>query len=70
MFSYRSYIAIPVFFIFWIGYKVYFRTKVIPLEEVDLISGKREIDEEEEAYLEKQATLGPRNWRQKLWDAL
>jgi len=65
-----SYIGIPVFLILWIGYKLYFRTKVIPLNDVDILTGKREIDEEEEAYLRSQEEKGPRTWKQKFWDAL
>ncbi|GAB1517478.1 amino acid transporter [Rhizoctonia solani] len=55
---------------FFKAYKIYYKTKVIPPREVDLITGKREIDEEEEQYLAQQAALGPRTWKQKLWDAL
>jgi amino acid transporter len=55
---------------FWAGYKLWYRTKVIPSEKVDLLSGKREIDEEEERFLENEAKKGPRTWRQKLWDSL
>ncbi|KAG8719791.1 hypothetical protein FRC08_001978 [Ceratobasidium sp. 394] len=65
-----SYIGAPVFFFLWLGYKLYYKTSVIPPEEVDLITGKREIDEEEEQYLAAQDALGPRTWKQKLWDAL
>jgi len=39
-------------------------------EDVDLTSGKRQIDEEEERYLAEQAALGPRTRWQKIWDAL
>jgi yeast amino acid transporter len=59
-----------IFFFLWIFYKLYHRTKVIAPADVDLITGKREIDLEEEAYLEKEAAKGPRTWQQKLWDAL
>jgi len=65
-----AYIAIPTFVVLWGGYKLYFKTKVIPLDQVDLISGKREIDEEEEKFLAEQAELGPRNRWQRLWDSL
>jgi len=65
-----SYIAIPVFLVLWAGYKLFFRSQVIPLHEVDIITGKREIDEEEEAFLRAQEAKGPRTWKQKLWDAL
>jgi amino acid transporter len=59
-----------VFFVAWIGYKVLHKTKVIKPEDVDLITGKREIDEEEEAYLRREAAKGPRTWKQNFWDAL
>ncbi|KAF8610773.1 dicarboxylic amino acid permease [Ceratobasidium sp. AG-I] len=65
-----SYIGAPVFFFMWAGYKLFYRTSVIPPAEVDLVSGKREIDEEEEQFLAAQAAKGPQTWKQKLWDAL
>ncbi|CAE6462040.1 unnamed protein product [Rhizoctonia solani] len=65
-----SYIGAPVFGFMWLGYKLWYKTKVIPPHEVDLITGKREIDEEEEQYLAQQDSLGPRTWKQKFWDAL
>ncbi|KEP53314.1 dicarboxylic amino acid permease [Rhizoctonia solani 123E] len=65
-----SYIGAPVFGFMWLGYKLWYKTRVIPPHEVDLITGKREIDEEEEQYLAQQAALGPRTWKQKIWDAL
>ncbi|KAI8092606.1 amino acid permease-domain-containing protein [Halteromyces radiatus] len=37
------YIGIPVFFVFYIGYKVVIGSKIIPLMEVDLDSGREEI---------------------------
>ncbi|KDN41928.1 hypothetical protein RSAG8_07145, partial [Rhizoctonia solani AG-8 WAC10335] len=65
-----SYIGAPLFGLMWLAYKLWYKTKVIPPHEVDLITGKREIDEEEEQYLAQQAALGPRTWKQKIWDAL
>ncbi|KAH7916038.1 dicarbixylic amino acid permease [Hygrophoropsis aurantiaca] len=49
-----AYIPIPIFFILWLGYKLYFRTRIIPPAKVDLFTGKRAIDEEEEQFLEKE----------------
>lgn len=66
----RSYIAIPVFLIIWMGYKIYHKTKVIPPESVDLITGKREIDEEEDRYVAEQELKGPLTRGQKFWNAL
>ncbi|KAG2145031.1 dicarboxylic amino acid permease [Suillus cothurnatus] len=49
-----SYLPVPLFFIFWLGYKLRYRTQVIPSSKVDLITGKREIDEEEERFILKE----------------
>lgn len=38
--------------------------------QIDLISGKREIDEEEEQFRLEQAKLGPRTRWQRIWDSL
>ncbi|OAX37901.1 dicarboxylic amino acid permease [Rhizopogon vinicolor AM-OR11-026] len=65
-----SYIAIPIFLALWVGYKVYHRTTTIPASEADLFTGKREIDEEEERFLERERLKGPRSRLQQIWDAL
>ncbi|KAG9048725.1 hypothetical protein FS837_012161 [Tulasnella sp. UAMH 9824] len=65
-----SYIGAPVFFALWLGYKLVYRTRVLPPAEVDLVSGKRQIDEEEQMYLAKQEARGPRTRWQKIWDSL
>ncbi|OAX44602.1 dicarboxylic amino acid permease [Rhizopogon vinicolor AM-OR11-026] len=60
-----SYLPIPLFFAFWIGYKLRFRTRLIPASKVDLITGKKEIDEEEERFvlLEKARRAKMSRWR-------
>jgi len=65
-----AYIGIPLFVIFWGGYKLYYRTSIIPIEKVDLISGKREIDEEEEQFIANEVEKGPRSFAQRVWDSL
>lgn len=65
-----SYIAIPTFIALYVGYKVIFRTKKIPPEHVDLLTGLDSINEEEARFLAAQESLGPRTWRQKIWDGL
>lgn len=67
---YRSYIGIPAFLLFWVGYKLWYRTKTIPADQVDLITGKREIDEEEDRYIAEQELKGPQTFWLKLWDSL
>ncbi|KAJ8487224.1 hypothetical protein ONZ45_g14417 [Pleurotus djamor] len=64
-----SYIAIPVFFFLWIGYKFTFKTKVIPAQHVDLVSGLAQIDEEEEKYLAQEKAKGERTGWRKMWDS-
>jgi amino acid transporter len=66
----RSYIAIPVFFFLWAGYKLFMKTSVIPLSKVDLVTGLKEIDDEEKRYLDEQARLPPKGWLGRLWDSL
>lgn len=61
-----NYIAIPIFFIFWIGYKLFYRTKVIPLVRVDVDTGRKEILEEEERFRELEALKGPKTRWQKI----
>ena len=65
-----AYIGLPIFISCWLGYKVYYRTSVIPVEKIDLISGKREIDEEEERFVEEEEAKGPKSFWRKVWDGL
>lgn len=65
-----SYVALPIFGLLWLGYKLWYKTELIALEEVDLISGKREIDEEEEAFALSEEKAGLRTVWQKLCDGL
>ncbi|KAF2208322.1 hypothetical protein CERZMDRAFT_101391 [Cercospora zeae-maydis SCOH1-5] len=66
-FSARSfvppYINIPIFFSLFVGYKVIKRTKVVKLGEMDLWSGKAEIDAMEGTWPERK----PRNWLERIW---
>ena len=66
----RAYIGIPVFFLFAGFWKWKEGCHTVPYATMDLISGKREIDEEEDAYLEAQKLLGPRPKWVRIWDAL
>lgn len=66
----RSYIALPTFFFLWLGYKLFYRTTVIPINKVDLVTGIRAIEEEEKRYLEQETEKGPRTFLQRIWDSL
>lgn len=52
-----GYIGMPVFVIFYFGYKWIHKTKVVPIMEIDMVTGKDEIDrqEEEGEILHKEA---------------
>lgn len=60
----------PIFFVLWLGYKLIFKTRVILPKEVDIVTGLRAIDEEEEQYLEYEKAKGPQGRFEKIWDAL
>jgi len=65
-----AYIALPVFAVLYLSYKIWFKTKLIPLDQVDLISGKREIDEEEKDFVEEQESHGPQPWWKRAFNSL
>jgi amino acid transporter len=54
----------------WAGYKLFYKTSVISAEKVDLVTGLRAIDEEEERYLADEAAKGPQSKLAKCWDSL
>jgi amino acid transporter len=64
-----SYIAIPIFFILWAGYKFYYKTRFIPADKVDLVTGIREIEEEQRRYDDEEAR-NPKTGLKKLWDSM
>lgn len=64
--TYHSYQQ--VYFIMLVGYKLYYKTELIPLTEVDLVSGRREFDEDEAAEDEKMAH-DARPWWKKAWES-
>lgn len=66
----RSYIAVPTFFVLWLGYKLIYKTTVIPSEDVDLVSGLQQINDEEEKYLMNEKAKGPQTRLQRIWDSL
>lgn len=64
-----SYIALPAFALFWSGYKLWYKTKVIPLDKVDIFTGKRALELEEEKF-KREESMKPRTRWQKIWDSL
>ncbi|KAI0458912.1 amino-acid permease inda1 [Xylaria acuta] len=59
-----AYITIPIFLVLYFGHKIWFRTPfAIKTEDVDVITGKKEMDELEAM---DQPPI-PRNWIEKVW---
>ena len=67
-----SYIALPIFVIMFLGYKVMYKTKKYAAIDVDLVTGLKEIDEDEQRYIAQhkaeQELKGPRSRLQRIWD--
>ncbi|EOO01039.1 putative proline-specific permease protein [Phaeoacremonium minimum UCRPA7] len=57
------YIDIPIFLCLFLGYKLAKRTKFVKVSEIDIWSGKAEIDRLE-PHWQVQA---PRNWLERIW---
>ncbi|KAF6822539.1 amino acid permease [Colletotrichum plurivorum] len=57
------YIDIPIFLALFLGYKFVHKTKFVKLSEMDLWSGKAEIDRLEPTW----PVVKPRNWLERIW---
>ena len=65
-----GYIGFPVFFILVVYWKLRYGDKTVSYQKMDLISGKEEIDEEEERFLAAQRLRGPQpKWR-RIWESI
>ncbi|KAI8631456.1 amino-acid permease inda1 [Xylariaceae sp. FL1651] len=59
-----AYITIPIFLVLYLGHKIWFRTSfAIKIEDVDVITGKKEMDE---LCAMDEEPIG-RNWLEKAW---
>ncbi|KAJ5215980.1 uncharacterized protein N7498_002387 [Penicillium cinerascens] len=59
-----SYIVFAIFFALYFGHKIWYRTPwMVPVADVDVISGKEEIDRMSENEVERL----PRNWLERVW---
>jgi amino acid transporter len=39
--------GLPIFFFSWLGWKLVKKTKMVPLAEIDFVTGMRELDEQQ-----------------------
>jgi amino acid transporter len=59
-----AYITLPVFLVLYFGHKIWYRTPwAIALDKVDVVTGKKEMDE----LAEMETPREPKNWLQKAW---
>ncbi|GAA5940465.1 uncharacterized protein JCM15063_002335 [Sporobolomyces koalae] len=63
-----AYLGIPIYVCLYLGHKFWHKTRVIPLEEVDLISGRKEFDMDEAAWEQEELERGKLPWWKKLWE--
>jgi amino acid transporter len=63
-----NYIVIAVFIVLYVGWKIIKRTKIVPLMEIDLVTGRRDIpvDVVSEALLEASKESTPVPWYTKV----
>ncbi|KAI1157964.1 AAT family amino acid transporter [Nemania serpens] len=57
------YVDVPIFLALFLGYKLVRKTRLVPLAEMDLWSGKEEIDQLEGSWPE----VRPKNFMQRIW---
>jgi yeast amino acid transporter len=64
-----SYITIPIFGILWASWKIAKKTRIVPLDKMDFVSGLRELDEED-AKLAAARSHEPQTWYKRIWNWL
>jgi amino acid transporter len=69
-FLHRAYFGFLVFLLFAAFWKWKKGDTTVAYADMDLFTGKQEIDEEEKAYLEAQHLRGPLSRWERLWDNL
>jgi len=63
-----AYITIPIFILFYLGWKIVKRTSIIPIMDIDLIAGRRELDEMDAS--EQAKFVKPVTWYGRFWEKL
>ncbi|TKY88487.1 hypothetical protein EX895_002475 [Sporisorium graminicola] len=64
-----TYICLPLFLVMWLGWKFYHKTQFVSLSQMDFDTGRRQIDENEEAEKIKESQQ-TRSTLQRIWDWL
>ncbi|CEQ40091.1 SPOSA6832_01675 [Sporobolomyces salmonicolor] len=63
-----SYLGIPIYCVLYLGHKFWYKTKVLKPDEVDLVSGRREFDEDEAAWKEEEEAAGKKPLWKRIWE--
>ncbi|GAA5950994.1 hypothetical protein JCM21900_004122 [Sporobolomyces salmonicolor] len=63
-----SYLGIPIYCVLYLGHKFWYKTKVLKPDEVDLVSGRREFDEDEAAWKEEEEAEGKKPLWKRIWE--
>jgi yeast amino acid transporter len=63
-----AYITLPIFAFCYFGWKLYAKTKIVKLEDIDFHTGMKELDEMAEREAAKY--VAPKTFSQKLWEWL
>ena len=67
---FEVYLAAPVVLVMYVGYKLWFKTKIRKFEEIDITSGRREVENLQEILAEERSIRKSWPWWKKIWKFL
>jgi amino acid transporter len=65
---FEGYLAAPVVIVFYLGFKIWKKTSIRRIEDIDVASGRREIDLDQ-ILAEERAVRATWPWWKKTWKA-
>ena len=60
-----GYVSLPIFLVFWAGWKLYKRTNFVSLDEMDFSTERRELDDIMDA--EEERAVVDNRWWMRIW---
>jgi amino acid transporter len=63
---FEGYLAAPIVIAFYIGFKVWKKTSIVRLKDIDVVSGRREIDLDQ-ILADERAVRATWPWWKKAW---
>jgi amino acid transporter len=67
---FEVYLAAPLIIVMYIGYKLWYKTKIRRTGEIDITSGRREIENLQEILQEERRIQRTWPWWKKVWKTL